>query len=194
MSVEVDGRNNTMTKSHIIDHVHGKLRERNSEITKRQSAELVECIFQTIKSEIRSLRDELSQEEGLFAADSRIIAFTSEGNKRVIPGYGAVAAAKASLESIVRQIAVEFAHRGIRANCICPGAVATNLPIHAGEDRKEQTTPLTNDPLPRGPHWTPLPRLAESRELGTVAAFLMSDESSFITGTAMMEDGGLTAI
>lgn len=71
MSVEVDGRNNTMTKSHIIDHVHGKLRERNSEITKRQSAELVECIFQTIKSEIRSLRDELSQEEGLFAADAQ---------------------------------------------------------------------------------------------------------------------------
>jgi enoyl-[acyl-carrier protein] reductase I len=65
------------------------------------------------------------EKEGLFAADSRIIAFTSEGNKRVIPGYGAVAAAKASLESIVRQIAVEFAHRGIRANCIQAGVTDT---------------------------------------------------------------------
>ena len=52
MNTEVDGRNNTVTKSQIIDQVHTKLRERNSEITKRQSADLVECIFQTIKTEI----------------------------------------------------------------------------------------------------------------------------------------------
>ena len=69
MNTEVDGRNNTVTKSQIIDQVHTKLRERNSEITKRQSADLVECIFQTIKTEIRSLRDDLSQEEELLTKD-----------------------------------------------------------------------------------------------------------------------------
>lgn len=115
----------------------------------------------------------------------------------VVGGGGSAAsyaASKGGVLQLTKQIAVDYGNQGIRANCICPGAVATNLGVHAGEDRKGQTTPLSNGPLPRPKHWTPLPRVAESRELGTVAAFLMSDESSFITGTAMMVDGGLTAI
>lgn len=115
----------------------------------------------------------------------------------VVGGGGSAAsyaASKGGVLQLTKQIAVDYGKQGIRANCICPGSVVTNLPQNAGEDRKQQTTPLTNAKLPRGPHWTPLPRLAESRELGTVAAFLMSEESSFITGTAMMVDGGLTAI
>ena len=115
----------------------------------------------------------------------------------VVGGGGSAAsyaASKGGVLQLTKQIAVDYGKKGIRANCICPGSVITNLPKHAAEDRKSQTTPMANDPLPRPKHWTPLPRRAEPSELGTVAAFLMSDESSFITGTAMMVDGGLTAI
>jgi 3-oxoacyl-[acyl-carrier protein] reductase len=119
------------------------------------------------------------------------IASVVVGGGRSAASY---AASKGGVLQLTKQIAVDYGNQGIRANCICPGAVITNLPVHAGEDRKEQSTPISNDLMPRPKHWTPLPRMAESRELGTVAAFLMSEESSFITGTAMMVDGGLTAI
>lgn len=115
----------------------------------------------------------------------------------VVGGGGSAAsyaASKGGVLQLTKQIAVDYGKQGIRANCICPGSVMTKLGVHAGEDRQHQSTPIPNERLPRPNHWTPLPRVAESRELGTVAAFLMSEESSFITGTAMMVDGGLTAI
>lgn len=69
MNTEVNAKN-TVTKAQIIDVVHQELQENGSkEITKRQSAELVECVFQTLKSEIRSLRDELDNEAEAFEAD-----------------------------------------------------------------------------------------------------------------------------
>ena len=61
----------------------------------------------------------------LFAKDTRIISFTSEGNSRAMKNYGAVSAAKVALEAITRNIAVEFARYGIRANCIQAGVTDT---------------------------------------------------------------------
>lgn len=69
MSTETDGRK-TVTKAQIIDQVHDELQKTNEEITKRESARLVEYIFETIKTELRSLRDELSEEADQFESDS----------------------------------------------------------------------------------------------------------------------------
>ena len=72
MNTEVHAKS-TVTKAQIIDVVHQELQDNGSkEITKRQSAELVECVFQTLKSEIRSLRDELDNESERFEADVSI--------------------------------------------------------------------------------------------------------------------------
>ena len=68
MSTETDGRK-TVTKAQIIDQVHEELYRTNAEMTKRKSAQLVEYIFETIKSEIKSLRDELSEDADALASD-----------------------------------------------------------------------------------------------------------------------------
>lgn len=109
MSAEMSEKNVTVTKSQIIDQVHEKLRERNKTITKRQSAELVECIFKTIKSEIRGLRDELSQDEASFDTDptvkpERRLKISGFGNfvvryKRSRPGRNPQNGAKIAISS-----------------------------------------------------------------------------------------------
>ena len=71
MNTEVNDKT-TVTKAQIIDVVHQELQSTNREVTKRESAELVECVFRTLKSEIRSLRDQLDDESEKFEADASI--------------------------------------------------------------------------------------------------------------------------
>ena len=119
--------------------------------------------------------------EGLFADDTRILAFTSEGNKRVIPGYGAVAAAKASLEAIVRQIAVEFADRGIRANCIQAGVTDTDSLRRIPDSRRIMEASLRRNPFKR---------LTQPADVANAVYLLCQKEASWITGNIIKADGG----
>lgn len=100
-------------------------------------------------------------------------------------GIGAYAAAKAGVIALTRQTAVEYGRRGIRANCICPGAVATppTLAFINAVDGVRERMEAAN----------PLRRIAEADELASVVVFLASDESSFVNGATIMVDGGATA-
>ncbi len=121
------------------------------------------------------------QGEGLLAAGTQVVAFTSEGNKKVIPGYGAVAAAKASLEAIIRQIAVEFAPQGLRANCIQAGVTDTDsLRQIPGSDR------IVEETMRRNPHG----RLTLPSEVAGAVFLLTLKEASWITGNVLKVDGG----
>jgi NAD(P)-dependent dehydrogenase (short-subunit alcohol dehydrogenase family) len=98
----------------------------------------------------------------------------------VAPHYGA---AKAGILGFTRSVAREVASRGIRVNAICPGWI---------------DTPIL-DPLPPmvrmlAERQTPLGRLGEPREIATVAAFLASDDASFITGQWISPNGGLLTV
>jgi hypothetical protein len=102
----------------------------------------------------------------------------------VIGGGGSAAsyaASKGGILQLTKQIAVDYGAQGVRAVCVCPGQIKTNLGKNAREDRLADTTPEP-DPLPRPRHWTPLQRAATSDEVAAVVSFLLSDEASFVTG------------
>jgi NAD(P)-dependent dehydrogenase (short-subunit alcohol dehydrogenase family) len=92
--------------------------------------------------------------------------------------------AKAGLINLTRTVAVEYGRKRIRANCICPGVVDTPL-FHT----LEQIAPKKRDEVAAA---HALGRILEPEEIANVALFLASDESSAITGAAIVADGGLT--
>ena len=115
----------------------------------------------------------------------------------VVIGAGGSAAsykaAKGGVLQLTRAIAVEYADAGIRANCVCPGAVATNIGRHARELSAQTTTAVERGVRPFSMA-APDDRRADPAEIASVAAFLLSDDASFMTGAAVMVDGGYTAI
>ncbi len=94
-------------------------------------------------------------------------------------------AMKAALVNLTRQIAVDYGEQGIRANAICPGLIVTERGASAFEAHPER---LRLQGL-----FYPLGRPGTPREVAHAALFLASDEASFITGHALLVDGGLTA-
>src|SRR6185369_15447383 len=93
--------------------------------------------------------------------------------------------AKAAIINLTRTVAIEYGRRNIRANCICPGAVDTPLLGLLCE-----VSGRTRDAM--GAQHA-LGRILRPEEIANVALFLASDESSAITGSAIVADGGLTA-
>lgn len=119
--------------------------------------------------------------ENLFSEKSRVITFTSEGSSHVIPGYGAVAAAKASVEAIIRQIAVEFAPHGIRANCLQAGVTPTD---------SMKRIPGSAAILEKTSQRNPSGRLTRPEDIADVVYLLSRPEAEWITGTIIKVDGG----
>ena len=99
-------------------------------------------------------------------------------------GIAAYNAAKAGVINLTRVVAVEYARNGIRANCVCPGAINTPLiapalEIAGFQDKFDAAIPVG--------------RLGEPEEIANVVLFLASDLASFVTGSAFVADGGQTA-
>jgi NAD(P)-dependent dehydrogenase (short-subunit alcohol dehydrogenase family) len=96
----------------------------------------------------------------------------------------AYTASKGGVLSMTREIAVEYARRGIRANALCPGPIQTPL-----------LEELLSDPARRARRMVHIPmgRLGQAGELAKAALFLASDDASFMTGASLVVDGGITA-
>ncbi|MDW5289531.1 SDR family oxidoreductase [Formosa sp. PL04] len=120
-------------------------------------------------------------EAQLFARDTRIISFTSEGNTKAWRNYAAVSAAKVTLEAITRNIALEFAPFGIRANCIQAGVTDTaSLRMIPGSDQIKAHSLKRN----------PFNRLTQPEDVANAVYLLSKDEASWINGCVIPVDGG----
>lgn len=102
-------------------------------------------------------------------------------------GNGAYAASKGAVSALVRSAAIDYASHGIRINALIPGATDTPLLAHARHphDRERLVRQATAQ--------IPLGRLGEPGEIARAAVWLLSDESSYVTGTQLICDGGLLA-
>lgn len=117
----------------------------------------------------------------LFSDKARNLAFTSEGNAKVWPGYAAVSAAKVSLEALMRAMAVELAPLGIRSNCIQAGATETpSFNMIPGSEH------LAKMALKRNP----FNRLTKPEDVANAVYLLCKDEAKWINGTVIKVDGG----
>ncbi len=118
---------------------------------------------------------------GLMRRGGKIFAMTSAGGSRVLPNYGAVSAAKAALESHVRQLAMELAPRGIAVNCIRAGVTDTPaLRKIPGNEAIVETAIRRN----------PSGRLTTTADVARAIAALCRPGTEWMTGTVIGVDGG----
>ena len=96
----------------------------------------------------------------------------------------AYTSSKGGVLAMTREMAVEYGRSGIRANSLCPGPIETPLLAELMSDPQRRARRLVH---------IPMGRLGQASELAKAALFLASDDSSFMTGSALVVDGGITA-
>jgi NAD(P)-dependent dehydrogenase (short-subunit alcohol dehydrogenase family) len=122
----------------------------------------------------------------LMSRGGSIILVSSAMHLMGIPGHTAYAATKAALRSYARTWAAEFKDRGIRVNTLSPGVTDTPM-LDSQVSTPEEREALVNMYL----SMAPLGRLARPEEMASGALFLASDQSSYMTGADLMDDGGI---
>ena len=118
-----------------------------------------------------------------------IINIASLAALRCIPAMPAYIASKAGLIGLSQATALDYGKFNIRCNVICPGAVATEMLKNSMQGLAKAINTDTEGALKALTKFCPLPRAAEPDEISGAAAYLASDESSFMTGAVMVLDG-----
>jgi NAD(P)-dependent dehydrogenase (short-subunit alcohol dehydrogenase family) len=136
---------------------------------------LTRAVFLGIKYSVEPMRK---------VGGGSIISTASVGALRPAAGLHAYCAAKAAVVSLTQSAAVELGRDRIRVNCICPGGIVTPLVYQGMRGGEEEAR--------RGmTHQQPIPRAGQPEDIAAMATFLASDEAEWITGTAMVVDGGM---
>ncbi|WP_243061028.1 SDR family NAD(P)-dependent oxidoreductase [Nocardioides sp. SR21] len=125
----------------------------------------------------------------LMGEGGSVVNVASAGGLAGMDGMAAYCSAKASVVLLTKTAAIDLAP-GIRVNAICPGAIDTQMPRNFVATMPEEMGKAVWDELARG-HLTG--RFGRPEEVVSVGLFLASDASSFMTGAAVVVDGGWTA-
>jgi 3-oxoacyl-[acyl-carrier protein] reductase len=128
-------------------------------------------VFNTCRAVVRGM---MRRRSGSIVNVSSIVGL--RGN----PGQTNYSASKAGIIGFTKALARELGSRGVRANVVAPGYVATRLTDVIADDLKEQMLAAT-----------PLGRFGDPEDVAAAVRFLCSDEASFITGEVLLVDGGL---
>jgi len=130
--------------------------------------------FLAAKAQIPAMR---KQGGGSIVFTSSFVGFSNGG----MPGMGAYAASKAGLIGLAQSLGSDHAAEGIRVNALLPGGTVTPA---GGEGNRGVMEFITN--------LHPMKRMASAKEIAQAALFLLSDRSSFMTGSPMIVDGGMS--
>ncbi len=155
----------------------GKIEETTADNWDRTFAILLRAVFFGMKYAVPEMRN---------AGGGSIISTASIAGLRGGAGPHAYSAAKAAVINLTRSVALEVGKDRIRVNCICPGGINTPLifnNVPGGFEVADQFLKTIQ----------PIPRSGGPADIAAMAAFLASDDAEWITGTAMVVDGGLTA-
>jgi glucose 1-dehydrogenase len=114
---------------------------------------------------------------------AKIINISSVHEELPFPHFSSYCASKGGLKMLTRNLSIELAPLGITINNIAPGAIETPINKNLLNDPVKLKSLLEN---------IPLRRLGKPEDVASVAAFLASEESSYVTGTTFVVDGGLT--
>lgn len=116
---------------------------------------------------------------------SVMIGLSSSGSTRVVPNYGAIGVSKATLEALVRYLAVDYIPDGIRVNAVSGGFIDTkSLTAFPEYERMKQEV------IAR----TPAKAVGRPEDLAGIVSFLCSDDASWIIGQTLLADGGLSLV
>lgn len=130
--------------------------------------------FLAAKAQIPAMR---ARGKGSIVFTSSFVGFSNGG----MPGMGAYAASKAGLIGLAQSLASDHAVEGIRVNALLPGGTVTPSGGEGNPAALEFVSALH-----------PMKRMATSKEIAQAALFLLSDRSSFMTGSPMIVDGGMS--
>jgi glucose 1-dehydrogenase len=130
----------------------------------------------------RAVQQMLTQEP-VAEVRGRIINLSSQHGMIGAPGHVAYCTAKGGVVNLTRQVAVDFARRGIMVNAIAPGKILT----------RPADEPDTPEVLAYSHSRTPFSRLGRPDDVASAALYLASDECSYVSGTNLLVDGGWMA-
>lgn len=145
------------------------------------SWEDLEQIFQLNSFAPIMLTKELVRRKKLKKSSSIVFTLSIAGNYNILPGNAIYGSAKTSLAAFVKYGALELAGKGIRCNAVSPGMVNTPLiekQVYSEEDKQKDMALY------------PLKRYGEPEEVAHAIIYLLSDASSWVTGTNIVIDGG----
>jgi NAD(P)-dependent dehydrogenase (short-subunit alcohol dehydrogenase family) len=169
------GRLDIMYNNAGIAGALGPIEEVTAQDWDRSISVLLRAVFLGMKYSIPEMRK---------VGGGSIITTASVAGLRGVGYLAAYSAAKGAIVTLTQAVAIEVGHDRIRVNCICPGGVNTPL-VHRGTRGGQEAAEE------RMAKMQPIPRAGHPEDIANMALFLASDESEWISGTAMVVDGGI---